>query len=182
MTSQVSIHTLGEGVVCYFGLATSLERDLVSYRNPDPSLNGMDCNITNGCGVHIHNGTSCSNSTTQGGHYYGANLAIDPWRDTMYYSTDEDGEAYYTGCVETGITDDSMFQDRPFVVHSNDGNRVSCGILQVAASEGSPTAPTPAMPTAPTPAKPTATSHATAVLTTAHVGLIIVFVLCSMLI
>ena len=69
VTSQVSVHTLDDGLVCYFGLATSLEPDLVSYRNPDEFLNGMDCNFTNGCGVHIHNGTSCTNSTTQGGHY-----------------------------------------------------------------------------------------------------------------
>jgi hypothetical protein len=180
VTSQVSLHTLGEGVVCYFGLATSLEPDLVSFLNPNTTLNGKDCNITNGCGVHIHNGTSCTNSTTQGGHYYGGEVAIDPWNYTMYYSTDEDGEGYFTGCVDTGITDDSMFSDRPFIVHANNGSRVSCGLLQVAAG-GSPTAPTPAMPTAPKPTMPS-TSHATAVLFTANMGLILTFALICMLI
>ena len=171
-TSQVSVHPLGEGVVCYFGVATSLERNLVSYIYPDPYEVGMDCNFTNGCGVHIHNGTACTNTTTQGGHFYETD--VDPWLYTMYYSTDEEGEAYYTGCVETGIVDDSSFTDRPFIVHSNNGSRVSCGLLQTL-SGVSPTAPTPTQPTAPTPTMPT-TSHAAVVsVTTGTLGLILSF-------
>ena len=190
VTSQVSLYTMGDGVVCYFGTATSLERELISSRNPDSFLQGKDCNFTNGCGVHVHNGTSCSDSKTQGGHFYG-DVAVDPWLYTMYYSTDDEGEAYYTGCVETGISDDSMFSDRPFIVHSNNGSRVSCGILQVSAVP-SPTAPsTPTMPTAPTPTMPTvptptmssapSTSHATALLATVNFGIIMTVLLGSML-
>jgi hypothetical protein len=180
-TSQVSLHTVGGGVVCYFGLATSLERDLVSVFNPDPYAGGMDCNFTNGCGVHVHNGTACTDKTTQGGHFYGADVEIDPWLHTMYYSTDQNGEAYYTGCVDTNISDASSFTDRPFIVHSNNGSRVSCGLLQ-ASTVVSPTAPTPAKPTVPTPTMPS-TSHATAVLATVNVGLILTAVVsCCMLI
>ncbi len=194
VTSQVSLHTLGDGIVCYFGAATSLEQELVSYLNPNSFLQGKDCNFTNGCGVHVHNGTSCNDTLTQGGHFYG-DVAIDPWLYTMYYSTDFLGEAYYTGCVETGISDDSMFSDRPFIVHSNNGSRVSCGMLQVSAV-ASPTAPsTPTMPTAPTPTMPSptapstptmpsapSTSHATAVMTaTVNFGIIMTFMLGSML-
>ena len=180
VTSQVSLHTLGDGVVCYFGFATSLERDLVSYINPNTTLGGTDCNFPNGCGVHVHNGTSCTDKTTQGGHFYGDDVEMDPWLYTMYYSTNEDGEAYYTGCVETGISDDTEFSERPFIVHSNNGSRVSCGLLQTTAG-GSPTAPTPSKPTAPTPTMPSS-SDAAALLGTVNVGLIVSVVVSYMLI
>ena len=117
-----------EDVACYFGFARSLEPNLVSYLNKNKTLMGMNCNYTNGCGVHIHSGTSCLNRTTQGGHYYNeVTHPIDPWLYTMYHSTDKKGSAYYTGCVETGVVD---FINRPFVLHSNNGSRTSCGILR----------------------------------------------------
>ena len=135
-TSNLTVSNVSSNVVvqpmkdiaCYFGAAKNLEPNLVSYVNQNKTLMGMNCNFTNGCGVHIHNGTSCFNRTVQGGHYYNeVTYPIDPWLYTMYHSTDQNGNAFFTGCVETGVKD---FIDRPFVLHSDNGARVSCGLLR----------------------------------------------------
>jgi hypothetical protein len=128
VTSQVTVHTVVPDIACYFGMARNLEPNLVSFMNKNQTLMGMNCNFTNGCGVHIHNGTSCFNTTTQGGHFYNrVTYPVDPWLYTMYHATDSMGNAYFTGCAETG---ESSFSNRPFVVHSNNGTRVSCGLLK----------------------------------------------------
>lgn len=128
VTSDVVVQTIDDTAVCYFGSARKLEPSLVSYLNENKTLMGTNCNFTNGCGVHIHNGTSCFNRTTQGGHYYNeATYPNDPWLYTMYHSTDRNGDAYFTGCVESGVTD---FANRPFILHSDNGTRVSCGRLR----------------------------------------------------
>jgi hypothetical protein len=119
--------------VCFFGMASGLERDLVS-ANADPA--GTDCTAGNGCGVHVHSGTACTDSTTQGGHFYAT--ADDPWSSVGYRTTDADGQAMFLDCVSTGEIDTD---GRPFVVHANDGSRVSCGLLMPAPDEtASPTA------------------------------------------
>ena len=128
VTSDVTVYTIEPDIACYFGMARKLEPNLVSFLNTNKTLMGMNCNFTNGCGVHIHNGTSCFNTTTQGGHYYNrVTYPVDPWLYTMYHATDSMGNAYYTGCAETGESD---FINRPFVVHSNNGTRLSCGLLK----------------------------------------------------
>jgi hypothetical protein len=122
VTGEVTVYAYND-TACYFGFATNLEPNLMSFLQGGP-----DCNSTNGCGVHIHAGSDCSNKTTQGDHYYNRTLLEDdPWAITSYLSTDEQGLAYYTGCVETGET---TFGNRTFIVHSNNGSRLSCGILQ----------------------------------------------------
>lgn len=144
--SDVVVQTIEPDIACYFGGAQNLEPNLVSFLNKNKTLMGMNCNFTNGCGVHIHNGTSCFNTSTQGGHYYNSvTYPIDPWLFTMYPATDRVGSTYYTGCVETGVP---MFVNRPFVVHSNNGTRVSCGLLN--SDSGAPiAAPNAAPNTAP---------------------------------
>jgi hypothetical protein len=109
------------GQVCFFGNAYGLERELVSFK-ADPV--GTDCTAGNGCGLHVHSGTACTNSTTQGGHYY--STADDPWATTGYRTTDADGFALFFDCVSTGETD---MVGHTFVVHADDGSRVSCGVL-----------------------------------------------------
>ncbi len=109
------------GEVCFFGEAYGLERELVSVR-ADPI--GTDCTAGNGCGLHVHSGISCTNSTTQGGHYY--RTAVDPWSTTGYLTTDADGFALFFDCVSTGEPD---IEGHAFVVHADDGSRVSCGLL-----------------------------------------------------
>jgi hypothetical protein len=123
VTSQVTVYNVNDGTVCYFGLANNLEPKLRSYLNPD--WVGTNCNFTNGCGVHVYNGTSCS---IRDGHRYNpAVVRKDPWLNSMYHSTNKLGSAYFTGCVETGVV--GSFENRAFVVHSNNGTPVSCGLL-----------------------------------------------------
>jgi hypothetical protein len=110
------------GEVCFFGSASGLERELVSF-NADPV--GTDCTAVNGCGVHVHRGESCLNTLMQGGHYY--STAEDPWTATGYLTTNGEGSsAIFFNCVSTGETE---FEGRAFLVHSDDGSRVSCGLL-----------------------------------------------------
>lgn len=135
-----------DDIACYFGMAKKLEPDLTSFLDA-----GQDCNFTNGCGVHIHAGFSCLNSTTQEGHLYNESLfAEDPWKYTSYLSTDAQGLAYFTGCVATGET---QFDGRAFIVHANNGSRVSCGLLSLADSI---TAPAQSPASAPSASKSTA--------------------------
>jgi hypothetical protein len=110
------------GEVCFFGSASGLERELVSY-NADPV--GTDCTAVNGCGVHVHRGESCLNDLMQGGHYY--STADDPWTTTGYLTTDAEGSSgIFFDCVSTGETD---FEGHAFIVHADDGSRVSCGLM-----------------------------------------------------
>ncbi len=120
------------GEVCFFGEAYGLERELVSVR-ADPI--GTDCTAGNGCGLHVHSGISCTNSTTQGGHYY--STADDPWATIGYLTTDTDGYALFFDCVSTGETN---MEGHAFLVHADDGSRVSCGLLSELSATSSPTA------------------------------------------
>jgi Cu/Zn superoxide dismutase len=127
VTAITGIREAGE--VCFFGKAYGLERELVSFK-ADPV--GVDCTAGNGCGVHVHSGTSCTNSTMQGGHFY--STTNDPWATTGYLTTDADGSALFFDCVSTGETD---MEGHAFVVHANDGSRVSCGLLMSVPEEAS---------------------------------------------
>jgi hypothetical protein len=121
--AQITVYMPGEeGLVYLSGMAASLEPNL---RGPP---NGTDCTAPNGCGVHIHSGGSCFNVTTQGGHYYdNETLTMDPWAYVYYNLTDSDGHAHFAKTVDMGgIT---SIDGRTFIVHSNNGSRVSCGIL-----------------------------------------------------
>jgi hypothetical protein len=98
-----------------FGSASNLEANLI----------GADCADANGCGVHVHSGTACTDATTQGGHYYV--MAPDPWANVRYISTNAAGTVSYTFSVPTKATD---IDGRPFIVHNSAGTRVACGILR----------------------------------------------------
>jgi hypothetical protein len=114
-------------MVCFLATASGLEPSLESYLDGSSS-SSTDCNATNGCGLHFHNGTSCENTTTQGGHLYNETLVTpDPWLTVGYLSTDASGNAYHAHCVSTGVTE---FIGRPFVFHSNNGSRVACGVVE----------------------------------------------------
>ena len=111
--------------VCYFGYATGLEPNVVSFLEDKTST---QCNVKNGCGAHIHSGSSCDDVETQGGHYYDTDLPVDPWLLESYYSTDAYGTAFLIGCTITGeYTTD--YTTHPFIVHGTDGGRVMCGLL-----------------------------------------------------
>jgi len=91
-----------------------------------PDLEAATCNATNGCGVHIHTGFSCENTTAQGGHYFVDPVMEDPWVEARY-SSGADGKASFSGVVDIGSTDD--IEGRAFLVHAEDGSRVGCGLL-----------------------------------------------------
>ena len=41
---------------------------------------GANNSVTNSCGIHFHEGTSCEEASLVGGHFYNATqLAEDPW-------------------------------------------------------------------------------------------------------
>jgi len=101
------------------GRAELLERNLRS-----PSMGGSDCVAVNGCGVHVHAGFSCDNMTSQGGHHFVGDL--DPWEFIRYPSTSATGNTTFVFSI-VGETD---VLGRAFIVHRNDGGRVTCGLLQ----------------------------------------------------
>ena len=71
----------------------------------EPNLLSSACNATNGCGVHIHSGRSCYNTTTQLGHYFNnASLPIDPWINERY-SSDAAGKANFQSIIQIGTVD-----------------------------------------------------------------------------
>jgi hypothetical protein len=121
ITAVAGIRESGE--VCFFGSASGLEPGLVSVM-ADPV--GTDCTAENGCGVYVHRGESCLNNLMQGGHYYSTD--IDPWTTSGGYLTTnaEGSSAIFFDCVSTGETE---FEGHAFIVHADDGSRVSCGLL-----------------------------------------------------
>ena len=118
--------TVTDGV-CYMGYAMGLEPNVKSFMLGTGS---QTCDVTNGCGAHIHSGTGCKNSDVQGGHYYdNTEIAVDPWKLESYYTTDSSGEGALIGCVLTG-DEATDYKQRPFVVHKTDGSRLLCGLLK----------------------------------------------------
>lgn len=59
-------------------------------------------------------------------------LSADPWAIIGYLETDNSGFAEYAHCVHTGydlVSDPTLLVGRAFIVHGEDGSRVSCGII-----------------------------------------------------
>jgi len=85
----------------------------------------------NGCGIHVHAGTSCDQADAVGGHYYNDILTKDPWLSVGYTvqhdgkSTVGEGLDVLTGLSQGDIT------GRVMVVHSKTGERIACGLIEV---------------------------------------------------
>lgn len=121
--TEAEAYVVGDDMfMCYAGMARGLEADIMSFMSE-----GMDCDVENGCGVHVHMGDSCESIETQGGHMYETNE--DPWKMESYLMTTSEGMAYFGNCLMVGSAT-SMVESRPFIVHDSMGNRVSCGILE----------------------------------------------------
>jgi len=91
-------------------------------------LSGLETSTSGG--VHIHNGTSCSDANYVGGHYYNSTYTngTDPWTD-MVWESDSDGNSSTTFVVDTGYEiEDNL--GRALVIHDNAGTRISCGVLE----------------------------------------------------
>lgn len=109
--------TPAHGIVTIF---TDLSSNVIGYagivKQVEPNLSASTCNATNGCGVHIHSGRSCYNSTLQGGHYFSnASVPIDPWIDERY-SSDASGKANFQSIIQIGSID---IEGRAFVGKSS---------------------------------------------------------------
>ena len=77
----------------------------------------LSCNeYPNACGAHIHNGTSCETTTTQGGHLYNmSTVSIDPWINERYSSNDN-GYASFSNTMQMGTND---VLGKPFISKYN---------------------------------------------------------------
>ena len=81
--------------------------------------------VANACGIHIHVGSNCSDSTTIGGHFWnGTAIVEDPWQ-TVMYSTVDQAASEDALTVTTGLTN-SEVADRVLVVHDVSGARIAC--------------------------------------------------------
>jgi hypothetical protein len=83
----------------YLGYAGKVE-------NIESNLTVESCTAVNGCGVHVHSGKDCFNSTTQGGHYYNnETVALDPWIEARYFTNDDGMSSNFSGLLDAGSTD-----------------------------------------------------------------------------
>jgi len=84
--------------------------------------------VTNACGIHIHEGTSCEDA---GDHYWSSNFtADDPWA-TIRYTVPSSG-ANMTGGQNARVVTGTSLSDmvgRAVVVHDSAGSRIACGLL-----------------------------------------------------
>merc|ERR1712176_1142378 len=104
------------------------------------SLTGLDTacvanaadSVTNGCGIHVHTGTSCD---AAGGHYYSATLAADPsaedpWKPIVYVATSNGSSSEAGVEVITGLSNGDI-TGRVTVVHElASGGRIACGVIE----------------------------------------------------
>eukprot|EP00929_Paragymnodinium_shiwhaense_P013627 TRINITY_DN12146_c0_g1_i1.p1 TRINITY_DN12146_c0_g1~~TRINITY_DN12146_c0_g1_i1.p1 ORF type:complete len:672 (+),score=120.37 TRINITY_DN12146_c0_g1_i1:110-2125(+) len=114
---------------------TQADSQIVSYSldGVDPRCNSTNVTAKNGCGLHIHAGTSCESA---GGHYWNSNVsAVDVWAPVRYHSVGS--RAAGTGLVvPTGFTQ-LQIQGHAFVVHDFTGARVACSLVTPHALEAS---------------------------------------------
>merc|ERR1712137_780021 len=108
-----------DSVLAGAGFVSGLEPSLLASTD-----GGDDCTAKNGCGVHVHSGSACTNSSVQGGHYYVGD--IDPWAPIGYTQTNSVGNGSFVFMLDNFDLDISS---KPFIVHNNAGGRVGCGML-----------------------------------------------------
>jgi len=83
--------------------------------------------VANACGIHIHEGKTCDDADSVGGHYYdGDSISADPWSPVSYV-TGFRGHASGSGKAAIGQGQD--IAGRAIVVHDSTGARVGCATL-----------------------------------------------------
>ena len=95
----------------------------------DPTCSGP-CTAMNCCGVHIHEGTSCDDASTIGGHFWNMDLIPeDPWQDIRYTIQGGLPSALNDLSVTTGLGPEDI-TGRTVVVHDYNGVRIGCAVIQ----------------------------------------------------
>jgi hypothetical protein len=133
----------GTVTVCFDSSTKTWGTLVIDVMNLRPSITGV---ITGG-GVHVHNGTSCVSTTTQGGHYwrpsqYGIKKDGDPWYPQSkgiaptgtWYNTGTTGNAKREFRFNQGYGYD-LTVGKVIVIHDANTTaggykRVACGKLQ----------------------------------------------------
>merc|ERR1719343_1729799 len=97
----------------------------------DPACaKGAADGVKNGCGIHVHRGTSCKSADDVGGHYYSDALTADPWADVRYAVESGDMGLEFSGVrVKTGNSNGDI-TGRVIVVHDHTGSRIGCGVIK----------------------------------------------------
>lgn len=93
------------------------------------NLQGLESNCVD-CGIHIHEGTTCDDADEVGGHYY--SVEVDPWTTEggAIYNSDVNGEATGRFTLTSGYDTYNVNVGHAVVIHSQNGTRLSCGILK----------------------------------------------------
>merc|ERR1712048_730100 len=96
--------------------------------------------VANACGIHIHEGMTCDDADSVGGHYYATDS--DPW-GVLGYNTKYGGRAY--GSVKAAIGQGEDIAGRAIVVHDSTGGRVACALApaKLEVKRGVPLGPYP---------------------------------------
>merc|ERR1712048_259894 len=85
----------------------------------------MDVNAS---GIHIHEGMTCDDADSVGGHYYdGDSIAADPWSPITYQAS-ADGTT--KGKTKASIGAGQDITGRAIVVHDKTGARVACALIE----------------------------------------------------
>ena len=97
----------------------------------DHECNHPNMTAPNSCGIHIHAGTSCTDASQPGGHYYDkTTITADPWAHVEYsegierHSRDAAGHAHANfgyGLVKS--------VGHVLVVHDITGARATCAVI-----------------------------------------------------
>lgn len=113
------LHVAGTGGAAYFRDAVWVWYDLSGLEAKCKSSGA------NGCGIHIHEGMTCTDADSIGGHYYNTDsISSDPW-SLIVYSSDKQGNAWgKTERVVIGAGED--IAGRALVVHDSTGARIAC--------------------------------------------------------
>lgn len=86
--------------------------------------------VTNGCGIHVHEGTTCASHEEVGGHYYNNALDSDPWLPVVYVASSDGTSQEHVGVPVTTNVSNADILGRVFVVHALDsGKRIACGVI-----------------------------------------------------
>ncbi|CAE7484354.1 unnamed protein product, partial [Symbiodinium sp. CCMP2456] len=104
----------------------------------DPRCDKTTCTAANCCGIHIHEGTTCANAASVGGHYWNKDLyPEDPWIDVRYVIEPSMPSAVNDLSVKTGYNAADI-DGRAVVVHDYDGVRIGCAIIELPEEEPEP--------------------------------------------